>query len=44
MCGGLSVSGIYEMKDPDQVYFTDSGDNKYEIELPEFDIGEDFLD
>lgn len=44
MCGGLSVSGIYEMKDPEEVYFTDSGDNKYEIELPEFDLGEDFFD
>lgn len=42
MCGGLSISGIYEMKDPDKVYFIDSGDNQYELELPEFDLGEDF--
>ena len=44
MCGGLSISGIYEMKDPEAVYFTDNGDNSYELELPEFDLGEDYFD
>lgn len=42
MCGGLTISGIYEFKHPDDVMFEDNGDNKYELELPEFDLDEDF--
>ena len=41
LCGGISVSGIYEMMDKKDVIFEDNGDNKYELELPEFDLDED---
>lgn len=41
LCGGISISGIYEMMDKKDVIFENNGDNKYEIELPEFDLDED---
>lgn len=40
-CGGLTVSGIYELKSKDEVDFTDDGNNHYELELHEFDPNED---
>jgi hypothetical protein len=33
MCGSLTVSGIYEFKDPSKVYFADG-----EGEAPEFEL------
>jgi hypothetical protein len=34
MCGGLTISGIYEFKDPKKVYFLESYDNlEFEAEL-----------
>lgn len=33
MCGSLTISGIYEFKDPAQVYFSDSDDESPEFEL-----------
>lgn len=42
MCGSLTVSGIYEFKDPQKVHFTDDDDkDKFELEINEYDIGED---
>jgi len=41
-CGGLTISGIYELKNNDEIEFTDNGDGKYELELntPEEDTYE----
>jgi hypothetical protein len=37
MCGGLSVSGIYEFKDPSKVYFDDSDESpEFELEMNEY--------
>lgn len=41
MCGGLTVCGIYEFKDPEKVYFTDDGKRDFELELNEYDFGDD---
>jgi hypothetical protein len=41
MCGGITISGIYEFKDPSDVLFDDDGTDKFEIELPQFDLGDD---
>jgi len=41
MCGGLTISGIYELKTKDDVYFKDNGDNQYELELEELDMEDD---
>jgi hypothetical protein len=42
VCGGLTVSGIYELKSQDAIDFTDNGDSHYELELHELDSDEDF--
>jgi hypothetical protein len=42
LCGGLTISGIYEFKSSEDIIFEDNGDNSYELELPSFDFGDDF--
>lgn len=42
MCGGLTISGIYELKDPNKIYFTDNGDQKFELEMDGYDYGDEF--
>ena len=42
MCGALTISGIYGLKDPKKIYFTDNGDKKYELDIDSFDVGDDF--
>lgn len=37
MCGSITISGIYEMMDPDRVYFL--GENEESLERFEFNIG-----
>lgn len=41
MCGGLTICGIYEFKDPEKVYFTDENKNEYELEMQDFGFEED---
>lgn len=40
MCGGITVCGIYELKDPDDVYFTDDGKKEYELEINDYGFGD----
>lgn len=40
-CGGLTISGIYELKSKDDIMYMDNGDNQYELELDEFDFDGD---
>jgi hypothetical protein len=45
MCGGLTVSGIYEFKDPSKVLFSDSSEisQGFEIEINEYGLdGDDY--
>lgn len=43
-CGEITISGIYEFKDPSEVFFADEEDedenNKYELDLNDSDFGE----
>lgn len=41
VCGGLTISGIYELKSKDDVMYMDNGDNKYEVEIDEIDCDGD---
>jgi hypothetical protein len=41
LCGGITICGIYEFKSEEEIIFEDNGDSHYELELPEFDLGED---
>lgn len=41
LCGGITVSGIYEFKSSNDIFFENNGDNNYELELPEFDLEDD---
>jgi hypothetical protein len=42
-CGGITVCGIYEYKDPSKVWFTSSGESpEFEFGL-DHDIGDDLL-
>lgn len=41
LCGGITVCGIYELKDPDKVHFADDGKREFELEIQDF--GDDFL-
>ena len=43
MCGGLTICGIYEFKDPTKVYFTDGTAAGFEMEITEsdLDLGDD---
>lgn len=44
MCGALTVSGIYEFKDPEKVYFSDSRDDTPEFELEMNEYGTEWED
>jgi hypothetical protein len=37
MCGSITISGIYQMMDPDQVYFL--GEKEESLQRFEFDFG-----
>lgn len=37
VCGGLTISGIYEFKDPTKVYFSGQSDSpEFELEMDEY--------
>ena len=42
LCGGVTISGIYELKDPNDAHFTAS-DSPPEFELGLQEYGDDFL-
>lgn len=43
MCGSITVSGIYEFKDPTKVYFSEENDPEFELELNDYGFDGDDL-